>query len=435
MPLYLSDIPTSGAELEDYVAALFLAAGCFVEKNIEERNVLELDIVATDYTQDTPRVVLAEAKSGDWGFGDLFKVVGWMRYLRIDEGAMLVREIPHDKDLDRLGGIFGPLSVTIVRLDDLEEASNRFAESGLPVVRHPQEVEQWRWVHTAERVLLRQLIALKKSQLDRQGPSAVAGYHELVNNGIFFEPSIAGRLSHLYEAYQTHPKLALGCALEMDDDPFDPNPFFKTSPRMSDAMLRGEHSLLQASFYVEHRARLAILKPAVDLACRAPRVVDKLVGRTTAFRTGVPTLPASFVEGLRWLTEQPTFRHYPRLWQMFLWSWGGFVLRDREDVEYGWLSDQSGVPKDEVAAALQAFDYFYPIEGSWFATPGPTHCKMIKMMPWAFLGLGSHHRLTAYGLTDYVEFGYSDYTATDMARWHLHAYELLSSSPAASERP
>src|SRR3989304_6066059 len=89
----LSEVPKSPHELEDYVAALFQSARYFVEKNIVERDfteILELDTVATTYEGQLPSSVLAEAKSGNWGFGDIFKIMGWMRYLDIEKGGFFV---------------------------------------------------------------------------------------------------------------------------------------------------------------------------------------------------------------------------------------------------------------------------------------------------------------------------------------------------------
>ena len=50
--------------------------------------------------------------------------------------------------------------------------------------------------------------------------------------------------------------------------------------------------------------------------------------------------------------------------------WGGFFLEDRQDQEFEWLSDQTGVPQPEVAEGLTAFDRFFPYGDSWFVTPG-----------------------------------------------------------------
>jgi hypothetical protein len=60
--------------------------------------VLELDIVATDYGSEERRSVLAEVKCGGWGFPDLFKLVGWMQYLGIEYGAFFISKSAH-KDI------------------------------------------------------------------------------------------------------------------------------------------------------------------------------------------------------------------------------------------------------------------------------------------------------------------------------------------------
>ena len=78
----LEDVPKKAVEREEYVAALFQAARYFVEKNVVERepdgNILELDAVVTAYETVPPETVIVEAKSGSWGFADIFKVLGWM---------------------------------------------------------------------------------------------------------------------------------------------------------------------------------------------------------------------------------------------------------------------------------------------------------------------------------------------------------------------
>lgn len=73
----LPDIPSQPLELEDCAAALFQASGHFVERNVVERDkteILEMDAVAMSYDGDKPTSVIAEAKSGDWGYPDIFKL-------------------------------------------------------------------------------------------------------------------------------------------------------------------------------------------------------------------------------------------------------------------------------------------------------------------------------------------------------------------------
>jgi hypothetical protein len=412
MAAELSDLPATPNELEDFVAALFQASGHFVEKNIHA-DELELDLVATNYREDPPLVTLGEAKSGGWGYGELFKLVGWMRYLDIDGGALFCQSVPADKDLGRVQQLFKPLGVAVANLADFADPVAVFREAGFPEIAQTGEVTQWRWVHAAERMLIDKLIQTKKSA-SKRGPAAVLRYHRLVNDGIFFERSIRGRLVALYEAYQSHPRLALSCACELDGKPFDPAvPFGTKSPKLGDALLKGEHLLLQTAFYVEHRARLAILKSAIDLSCRRPKLIKRLLGGQIA-----SPFPATFDEGLRWLVARPTYRQYARLWQVFLWSWGGFYLMDREEQEFEWMAQQSGVPRAEIPEALTAFDQFFPIGDSWLAAPGMTMARRVKMMPAMFHGLGAYHRSISYGIDEYADLGYGDYTGRDLAKWH-----------------
>jgi len=64
----------------------FHCYGCYVEKNIHFREggdeFLEIDLMITDYPLDSaPRIFIAEAKSGKWGFHDIFKIRGWIDFI------------------------------------------------------------------------------------------------------------------------------------------------------------------------------------------------------------------------------------------------------------------------------------------------------------------------------------------------------------------
>jgi len=98
----LPDVP-QGKELEDYVAALLQCADYFIEKNIIQggcAEVLELDMVATCYVGGAPKRLLFEVKSGDWGFSDIFKHLGWKTYLgqgKIDSAYFVATGLSADK--------------------------------------------------------------------------------------------------------------------------------------------------------------------------------------------------------------------------------------------------------------------------------------------------------------------------------------------------
>ncbi len=87
----LPDLPKE-KEFEEYISAFFQSGGNYIERNIIEREVeevLELDIITTDYCSSPPEIKLLEVKSGKWGFPDLFKVRGWMDYLNISKGIFI----------------------------------------------------------------------------------------------------------------------------------------------------------------------------------------------------------------------------------------------------------------------------------------------------------------------------------------------------------
>jgi hypothetical protein len=118
---------------------------------------------------------------------------------------------------------FSPLGITLVHLDDLADATPTFEAGGFPSIDDPDEVMHWRWVHATERKMVDKLVKWKKSTKSMKGPAAVLEYHRLVNDGIFFERTIRGRILALYDAYMSHPRLALSCACEIDGKKFDPD--------------------------------------------------------------------------------------------------------------------------------------------------------------------------------------------------------------------
>ena len=427
----LSDVPKSPHELEDYVAALFQSSGHFVEKNIVERDfteILELDVVATSYEQTVPCSILAEAKSGDWGFPDIFKVVGWMRYLDIQRGAFFVSKQVPGKDMDSVQKKVAPLGVSFVHLGDFSDASDRFRNAGFPQVLDGLQLVIWRYVYWLERNLIDKLKANAKSNKGKLGPSAALAYHRLVNDGIFFVKDPRDSLCQLYSAYKDHPRLSLGVAKEMEGAAFDPEAIDPTNKLLREAMLFGSHDLLQCCFYLEHRARLAIFKAAIDYVCHENigMLSDPMGRKIDINRILLALLPASFQNGLRQLKAEPYFNRYALFWQVFLWGFGGFYLEDRKETEFKWLSEQTGIPVGEIPRALKAFDVLFPAGHSWITQAGRTHCTIVKMCPIPVRGLGAYHRLNRYGLKQFPEFGYADHTVDDLIEWNNHLVRFLT---------
>ena len=415
----LPDIPGAGDELEDYVAALFQASGHFVEKQIVEyapTAILELDVFTTDYASKKPLRRLTEVKGGDWGYTDLFKVVGWMRYLDIDHGGFFVTKWG---DRETAPKKMGPLGLDVVCFDDFTTAAQQFQDHGFGSFADPDIIAVWRHSYSVERKLVTTILERAKSE--SAGAREAKKYHRLINNGTFQARAPEESLGMLYEAFMSHPKLTLGYALELDGGDFDPHTPKVVSPSFT-ASLNGAHPELQACMYFEHRARLAILKAAVDYALANPDGPPPLVSEEDGkflFRgMAYHVLPRTFQDGMSWLRKQPSFPRYATFWQQFLWGWGGFYLQDRPEEEFEWMSQYSGIPVDEIPTALEAFDHFFPGSGDWFVTPGPTDVRMLKMVPWVFQGIGAHVRRGKYGLGHDVSAlnAKAPYTHSDLAR-------------------
>jgi hypothetical protein len=426
----LARVPQSGQELEDYVAGMFQAAGYFVEKNIRQRDVtdvLELDAVATSYDGPLPTSVLAEAKGGRWGFPDIFKVAGWMAYLGIERGGFFVKEPAGAgaRDVERMARTVAPLGVSLVDLGDFDDPAERLGARGFRPFREPLLLDVWRLAFGVERALLDGLRQERRAHAQQRGAQEVLLYHDLVNDHAFFLADVAERLRRLYAAYRSHPKLSLALAGELAGGAFVPGargPLPEAAARLlAEAMYDGKHAALQGSFYVEHRARLAILKAAIDLACRND------AGASPAAEEALAALPATFRDGLRALRARPHHRRYALLWQVFLWGFGGFYLADREDEEFGCLAEQTGIPAAEIGAGLRAFDDLFPLPGgSWIVPVKGTSLRVAKLVPAALRGVGAVQRLRRCGARDYDGFGLGSLGRRQLITWHNALVRLLA---------
>ncbi len=411
----LSDIPDKGIDLEHYVAALFQSAGYFVEKNITERDpadVLELDVVASDYSTDQPaQPILVEVKGGGWGWKEIFHLIGRSSYLGIDNTALFVKQ-GAECSLDTMRSKVRSNNLEVIHLDDFERSEAIFEKCGLGSLR--SDLSVWRYSYWIERELA-SVVNGRRSKLLVGHRGALRDYRRLVNDAAFFEPDPIEQVHALCEAYREHPTLTRDLANEADDRSADD--YGQTQGgSLRNALIGGGEPLLQASMYVEHRARLALLKFAVDSILGEEEVGSDRDGIAWMFRR--EQLPASFNQGLIWLKEQPTFWRYPILWQQFMWGYGGFYLDHRKTDEFEWMAEYSGVPASEIPTALEAYDRLFPLSaGKWLHASGATDLILVKMTPSYFQGLGAAVRLSQYDLQDgFRSIGGQWHTGSDLAR-------------------
>jgi hypothetical protein len=150
-------MPSAGEQSKDFVAALFQAAGQFIYEAIIEADpldLLELDIVVIRYTESNYTRALIEVKGGKWGSTDLFKVVGWMHYLGISEGAFFVTDW---YDLEGAEPRFEPLGLKLFGYRDLKGAATQFSADRFGNFVEPRAIELWRYSYNLERKIVRQL--------------------------------------------------------------------------------------------------------------------------------------------------------------------------------------------------------------------------------------------------------------------------------------
>lgn len=428
----LSKNPTDW-ELEDFVSAHFAARRTFVETGITERDptdILELDVVWTDYAQQAVKRVPVEVKSGaNWGLGEIFKFFGWTRYLGIDPGLFVCRKMPAHADQATFTRLCQKIGVSLCHMESLDHVSEKLAPLGLGDPTHKALPELWRYSFWARRRLLKALSKAIDLKVCPETAKVAKNYYKLVNDAIFFEPDVRTRVETLIEAHWQHPRLSKAVAAETAgkkvsfDDPPDTHIF-------NEALYRGAHFPVQAVLYLEHRARIEIVKAAVDyilarnagvLPQKAVRILDQQVD------LGEAQLHARFVEATKVLEQRKSYRSYPVFWQTFLWGMGGFILVDRREEEYLRLSQESGMPVDEIDDALNLWDTLFPMENGWFAQPRNDGRRLMKLMPAALRGLGAFSRLTTRGLEEYEQLKLNTLTVRRLAQDHNTAVRLLES--------
>lgn len=422
----LDQVP-GGEALEDRVAAILRSAGHVVETRISRRmddgtEILELDGVASHYEDGPPAPIVLEAKSGGWGFSDAFKVLGWMSYLGLKKGVLFVADPPRRSSPENVAKMLKSHGMQVVVVDsDEKQTCERVVAAGFPAPDRDLIVP-WRFSARIERCLVAEVRPLRKG--GAAGPGAVLGYLNMVNDRIFFVADVRQRLYDLYDEYKKHPKLALAVATELDGHVFNLQQEGRPSTAFNDAMYKAKHPAIQTAWYVEHRARLAIMKAAVDYIVLDDAGLLPNDGMFDALLD--ESLPRSFHEGLAALRLAPSLRRYPLLWQFFLWCMGGFVLEKYEQEEFALLSKASGVPVKEIPNALGAYELLFP-RVPWWGDFGGRGLRFMKSLPVAFYGLGSWFRTAVYKKTA-NELGLDDLVTAKLVEWHNEAYRLLKAN-------
>lgn len=430
----LPDLP-KGKEFEEYISAFFQSDGYYIERNIIEREaeeVLELDIVTTDYCSSPPEIKLLEVKTGDWGFPDLFKVRGWMDYLNISNGVFIASKVRENSDFFKKKA--KGLNIDLVVISDLSESKDALSELMNNTTIEDIDISTWRYSYWLERNLLKHLNHKKKSHTNKKCFKALDDYYFEVTSGVFFTENIVEKVYKLYSTFQKFPHISAKCGNELIGNTFDGE--YDTLPEKiyNDTYYKCSYNDIQISTFIEHRARLAILKSAIDYklykeAGIENKTKDKplLMISGSVLQSLLDSLPSSFKEGLDMISKHKYFHRYPIFWQWFMWIFGGFILKDYEEKEYKTLSQKTGIPIDEIPNALESYQILFPRNDGWFMDLPTSNIKLMKMFPVPFMGIGANYRRLIY--TESQEFKdlklTGMYTLDDLIKWNTLTVEVL----------
>lgn len=440
LSLSLPAIP-KGELYEDYVAAILSVCGLFLERRInlsEPVNILELDIVTTKFSQDKTEKTLAEIKSGDWGLPDVFKVRGWLDYLRYPQASFIVLDNKKQTFVE-CQNIASSLQIDLLNIPkavngnlDATELLNHFGISSIDKKIYECSIPTLRYAYCMERMMIEKYLKpLAKDTNELEGYRKLETYIHEIRDYSFFENDVHQRLLKVFSSFQEFFHITARIDKEKEtgiyDEEYD-NGVTEATFKMLNYEIPAKQTPLHVALYAEMFNRLIMFKLVVEES-----ITDRdLKGLVRTLKR--LSLPSNIKTGIDKLVAYPHYYLYPVLWQNFIFVLGGFLLKDKLEEEYHVLSVLSGVPEDEVESALGAYDLLFPLtDGSWLFDKPNTSIRILKFMPLPFCGLGANFRRLYYRFEDKnTDYSYLNevlsgtYTVGDLIKYNNLAIEYLS---------
>lgn len=385
--LRMLPLPTSPLEdkFEDLVAACVFSMGCFVEANLHLREnsseILELDVVATPIEDPVANTMLIDAKSGDTGLSDIFKMFGWRTYLNIPKACIFRKTIPTPQTSSAIQIVGRETDVYTTVLND--------------IAFNPSEIATSHWV--ADQKLREQLskaawygrIAKRKcvKLFTRHGGSTypnsflIAKTYRWNIEQSFFKKTPLERARAVYDAFSTASQITDRVITEIStiihEDPESVWGFVRDSEL---------HPDVQFVLMMEHTARLRIVKNAL---LHIITLESQGLSKSSAFEDLVSNwnMPSSYQTGMNVLKEHSHRNTIPFLWQLFIEVFGGFYRTDAtNDVDI--LSQITRIPPEDIPGCLELYGTFFPNNNGWFFNPQNELCIM-KNVPAVYHGTGA----------------------------------------------
>ena len=326
---------------------------------------------------------------------EIFKQYGIMTFLMIPKGYFFAYQEPEERHQRLFADVIAMMNIVLIYFSKLKSHSLFWSLKNNP--NSDVLVDIWMRSYQIERDLDRVLKEQKHIFREGKGDErliSLVGYANLVKNALFFMPD-EEKIKALLGTYRENPYLSLELARAIGGDQ-NGNKIFQ------EALYGGKHDVLQLSFYVEHRARLALFKAIVDHLCNGKEFDD-------------PNTPSSILNAVKKMKCYSHFYKFPVLLQVFFWSWGGFFLDSKKEEETEVLAKEAQLPPEQVMAAFEVYDTLFPIPEGWLRRVSNAGYTVMRLIPMVFRGLGVERRIKFYG--DISSFC-SGLTEDDLTRWH-----------------
>ena len=447
--LLLNSLPTD-YDFEDYISAQLLLGGYTLDRSIHEKvagagEIFEVDVITHQYNNNDEKCLL-EIKSKGWDMNELFKTGGRLLYLGIPTGAFVIQDKIDEKKYDGRKSASKKMNISMVYAGktnptdselDMTELYSVFGINAGCIDK--AMLASIRFSYNAERCMKNRVSQLKKSQ-NKEGLAALWDYSNAIQDISFEDGNPLNRLLRTFDLFKNYYHISARLDYEKLHGSFPDNEKCTAfeSGRIKGYMLNEiDYVPVNYAMFLEHRLRLYILQSCVEYLVMPQQQykneIDEFLRKISYY-----SLTGNITTGIEYLNQKcPNFRLYPRLWQLFTYMMGGFLLTDLMDKEIQLLSNLSGVPYGEVMHALNVYDILFPIANNWIRPINNTHIQRLNMMPAPLMGIGANLRRIIYRDDDTEEGSSydalqkklsSDYTFDNLLKWHQAGFNLLKNS-------
>ena len=376
----------NGKTYEDMVTAYLSTMGYFTESNLtlkqDNRDVLELDIVATPSNSDYQQRCIIEVKSGKKiGCNEVFKLAGWMKYLNLSKSCLTHKVEVKSHDYETMLAVAEDLGIELWHFNLSQGIEGNIfppCQEDDDFLHHTFFFPAY-YLKIAERKAMDDFLRFCKDRKNEPEVAILRDYNDAIIDS-FFQKSPLARSKALYNAYARFGSVTVKLIEYLVSQTNE-----KQEKIIWGAWNTSEQLEVQYLMGLEHRARVAIIKNALDRVVEQETLSLKdsspfWVGAFENINVGT----RSFLEGIEWLKQFEKRYNVPYFMQVFIEVFGGFYFKNCEkDREL--LSRISGLTTDEIDEVLeQGFKAFFYTD--WLVESG--EMTFLKFVPAYMRGAG-----------------------------------------------